>query len=91
MVRVRASCGRQPSPGDCAVDVAVNGEPADVLHLTGDFADHNVTVPPGAVSGAAGPVEVRFDGPTFVPRRPDGRDRRVLSFQLASVSLHGSP
>ena len=87
-LRVRASCGREPSDGDCTARVAVNGEPAGVLALSGDFADHDVPLPPDTVAGDLGAIEVAFSGPEFVPRAPEMRQPRVLSFQLSGVSLH---
>jgi len=87
-LRVRASCGREPSEGTCNVGVAVNGEPAGELALSQDFADHDLPLPPHAVAGEVGAIEVRFSGPEFIPGPTGARQPRVLSFQLSGVSLH---
>ena len=87
VLRVRASCGRTPSPGDCTVEVTINGEAAGALQLTDTFADHDVPLPPAALRGPIGPVDVRFEGPAFTPPTTGERLGRTLSFQLQEVAL----
>jgi len=83
-VRVRARCPRN----GCSVDVAVNGHAAGALEIGPALSDFDVDVPPAALAGSFGPVEVRFTGGGFVPAEEGmGADLRLLSFQLAGVRL----
>jgi len=90
-VRVRAGCWRAPSSGDCIVTVLVNGERAGAVALRRRLADFELPVPPAAQAGSSGPLELRFQGPRFVPAEAGlGTDRRVLSFQLGRVALRAT-
>jgi hypothetical protein len=87
-VRVFASCGRRAPPGQCRVNVALNGTPLGSLDLVSAFTEFDLHVPASAVLDPAAAVDVRFDGSRFVPAEAGvNEDRRELSFQLGGVML----
>jgi hypothetical protein len=88
-LRIRAACGRpRPARTTCDVAVEVNGASAGHLTLTDEWRIEDLLIPEAAAAAPAGPFDVRFSGPRFVPAQSGaGTDRRELSFQLASVAL----
>ena len=63
--------------------VAINGRSAGVLDLSRTFEDHDIPVPPAAIAGDTGAIEVRFA--PVADRGPN----ETPSFLLTSVSLVG--
>lgn len=88
---VRAACWRPEENTPCDVKVSVNGVEAGVLDLTRSLREHVMPIPSAAVAESIGPVEVRFEGPEFIPATRGGRDHRSLSFQLSTIRVEGHP
>ena len=82
-VRASAACATMDTPAGCRVEIAINGRGAGVLDLSRTFENHDVPVPPAAIAGDTGAIEVRFT--PLAERAPD----RTPSFLLTSVSLVG--
>jgi hypothetical protein len=85
-IYIRAACGRDPSKADCRLRLKINGHVTDALQLTRRAANHVVSIPSQAVADPVGAIEVGLLGPE-ARRRPHGRDKRTLSFQLSGLRI----